>query len=207
MKVTLPPSTLLAPLPAVLVSCSDGQQDNIITIAWVGILSSKPARLYVSVRPERHSFNMIKKTGQFVVNLVPENLVAACDYCGIRSGRDVDKFEEMGFGKVKAQHVDVPLIEQCPINLECKVFQEVESGSHTIFMADILAVNVDQSLMNNGAIDYKKAGFVNYQHGEYYATGKHLARFGFATQRKFIKECGKGVKVDMSKAKYTKRKK
>ena len=207
MKVTLPPSTLLAPLPAVLVSCSDGKQDNIITIAWVGILSSKPARLYVSVRPERFSYDLIKNSGQFVVNLVPHNLVATCDFCGIRSGRDVDKFKEMGFTKGKAQQVDVPLIEQCPVNLECKVFDAIDSGSHTIFMADIVAVDVDESLMENGAIKYQKAGFVNYLHGEYYANGKHLGRFGFATQRKFIRECGKGVKVDMSKAKYTKRKK
>lgn len=198
-KTIIKGATLLAPLPAVMVSAGDMDNSNIITIAWTGIICSQPPRLYISVRRERHSYEMLKQSGEFVINLVSDKLLAACDYCGIRSGRDVDKFTEMKLTKSSASQVAAPLIEQSPINLECKVFDVSPLGSHDMFLADIVAIHVDDELMTDGKIDYRKANLVNYQHGEYYATGKHLGRFGYAAQRKFIAKYGKGMDVDISK--------
>ncbi len=199
-------STMLAPLPAVMVSVGDMQNSNIITIAWTGIVCSKPARTYVSIRPDRYSYDIVNKTKQFVINLTTKDLVASADFCGIRSGKDVDKFSEMNLTKEKASKVDCPLIAESPINLECVVFDQLDLGTHTMFLADIVAVDVDERVIIDGKIDFEKCGFANYQHGEYYATGKHLARFGFATQRKFIRLNGKGTNVKIDNAKYTKRK-
>lgn len=199
-------STMLSPLPAVMVSVGTFEKSNVITIAWCGIVSSKPARTYISVRPDRHSYGILKETKQFVINLTTKSLCASADYCGIRSGRDVDKFAELGLTKQRANKVDTPLIEQSPINLECKVFEELDLGSHTMFLADIVAVDVDESIMVDGKIDFEKAELIAYQHGEYYTIAKHLGRFGFAAQKKFIKSNGKGVAVDIDNAKYTKRK-
>lgn len=206
-KQVLKGATLLAPLPVVMVSVGNMQQSNIITVAWTGTICSNPPRVYVSVRKERHSYQMLKQSGQFVINFTNEDLLAGCDYCGIRSGRDIDKFEEMCFTKQQANHVDAPLIAESPINMECKVFDVINLGSHDMFLADVLAIHVDDAIVTDGKIDYAKARLVNYQHGDYYATGKQLGRFGFAAQRKFVAKYGKGMQVVGKKTTLTKRKK
>lgn len=207
-KTVLKGATLLAPLPVVMVSVGDKTDSNIITIAWTGVVCSQPPRVFISVRHERHSYEMLKRTSEFVINFTTEKLLAACDYCGIRSGRDIDKFAEMKFTREPASQVSAPLIAESPINLECKVFDVLNLGSHDMFLADVLAIHVDDELMTDGKIDYAKAKLVNYQHGEYYATGKRLGRFGYAAQRKFIAKYGKGLDVDPTKVKtLTKRKK
>ncbi len=206
-KVSIQASTLLAPLPAVMVSVGDYDNANVITVAWTGIVCSQPPRMYVSIRHDRFSYDILKRTGEFVVNLTSEQLLAACDYCGIRSGRDMDKFAEMGFTKEKADHVATPMIAESPVIIECKVFEVLNLGSHDMFLADILAVHVDENIMMDGKINYAKAKLVNYQHGEYYATGRHLGRFGFAAQKKYIAKYGKGVAAKLPTGGLTKRKK
>lgn len=206
-KKLIKAGTLLAPLPAVMVTVGDMENSNIITVAWTGVVCSYPPRVYVSIRHDRFSYDILRNSGEFVLNLTSENLLPCCDYCGIRSGRDEDKFAEMGLAKEAADFVKTPLIQQSPINLECRVFQTLELGSHDIFLADVLAVHADESIVDeNGGINYALAKLVNYQHGNYYATGKQLGRFGFAAQRKFIAKHGKGVSVDMKKATLTHRK-
>ncbi len=206
-KKLIKAGTLLAPLPAVMVTVGDMENSNIITVAWTGVVCSYPPRVYVSIRHDRFSYDILRNSGEFVLNLTSENLLPCCDYCGIRSGRDEDKFAEMGLAKEPADFVKTPLIQQSPINLECRVFQTLELGSHDIFLADVLAVHADESIVDeNGGINYALAKLVNYQHGNYYATGKQLGRFGFAAQRKFIAKHGKGVSVDMKKATLTHRK-
>ena len=205
-KIQFKPSTMLGPLPAVMVSCGDMQNSNIITIAWVGIACSQPTRVYISVRPDRYSHHLIKDSGEYVINLTSEKLLPACDYCGIRSGRDVDKFAEMKLTKQKGTVVSAPMIAESPVSLECKVFDVISLGSHDMFLADVVAVHADESIVDeNGKIDFALAHLVNYQHGDYYRTGRQLGRFGFAAQRKFIAKHGKGMDVDMSKATLTKR--
>lgn len=204
-KVQLKGSVMMGPLPAVMASVGTMENSNVITIAWTGVLCSNPPRVYVSVRPERHSYQMLKETREFVINLAGKDLTAAVDYCGFKSGREVDKFAEMGFDKEAASVVACPMIKQSPINLECKVFDVVNLGSHDVFMADVVAVHVDESIMVDGKVDFAKANLINYQHGEYYANGKHLGRFGFSIQRKYIKQNGKGVTAKIDNAKFTKR--
>lgn len=206
-KTQIKAGTLLAPLPAVMVTVGDMENANIITVAWTGIVCSYPPRVYVSVRHDRYSYQILKDKGEFVINLTSENLLPCCDFCGMRSGRDLDKFAEMGLEKHVATFVKAPLIEQSPINLECKVFQVLSLGSHDMFLADVLAVHANDEIVDDqGGIDYALAKLVNYQHGNYYATGKQLGRFGFAAQKKFIAKHGKGVLVDMKKATLTRRK-
>lgn len=205
-KIQFKPSTMLGPLPAVMVSCGDMQNSNIITIAWVGIACSQPTRVYISVRPDRYSHHIIKESGEYVINLTSERLLAACDYCGIRSGRDVDKFAEMKLTKQAGSVVSAPMIAESPISLECKVFDVISLGSHDMFLADVVAVHADESIVDeSGKIDFALAHLVNYQHGDYYRCGRQLGRFGFAAQRKFIAKHGKGLDVDMSKATLTRR--
>ena len=193
-KVQLKGACLLAPLPVVMVSVGDMEKSNIITVAWTGTVCSFPPRVYVSIRHDRYSYDMLKNGGEFVINFTTDKLLPACDWCGIRSGKDVDKFAEMKFTKGKANCVSAPIILESPINLECKVFDVINLGSHDMFLADVLAVVVDEELLDEqGAIDYTNAHLVNYQHGNYYASGKHLGRFGFAAQKKYISKYGKGV--------------
>ena len=193
-KVQLKGANLLAPLPAVMVTVGDYENSNIITVAWTGTVCSVPPRLYVSIRHDRYSYEMLKSSGEFVINFTTDKLLPACDWCGIRSGKEVDKFAEMKFTKGKASFVSTPLICESPINIECKVFDVINLGSHDMFLADVLAVDVDEEYLDdNGAIDYSKAHLVCYQHGNYYATGRHLGRFGFAAQKKYIDNYGKGV--------------
>lgn len=180
------PGNMLYPLPAVMVSCAlAGERPNIITVAWTGTVCSSPAMVSISVRPERHSYHMIRETGEFVINLTTEELVRAADYCGVRSGRDVDKFEEMRLTPLKASRVAAPLIGESPVNIECRVEQVLELGSHHMFLASVLAVDVDESWMNEkGKLELNKAGLAVYSHGEYFALGKRLGTFGYSVKRR-----------------------
>ena len=184
-KISVKPGTLLAPLPAVMVSCSDGKKDNIITIAWTGIINSDPAMTYISVRPNRYSYPIIKKSKEFVINLVGEDLVYAMDYCGCRTGAKEDKFESMHLTKVKGDVVSCPMIKESPINLECKVVSSKHLGSHDMFMAEIVAVHVNDKLVQkSGRVAYEKANLVSFVHGEYYSLNpRRLGTFGYSVMK------------------------
>ncbi|MDP4180386.1 MAG: flavin reductase family protein [Bacillota bacterium] len=185
-KLQWKPSTILNPVPCVLVSCVDNSgKPNIITVAWAGTINSDPPMLSVSIRKERFSHGLIKDKGQFVVNLTTEKLAFATDYCGVKSGRDIDKFKEMKLTAVKASIVDVPLIMESPINIECVVKQIIELGSHDMFVAEIVAVNVDENLLNEkGKMCLERAGLICYSHGEYWSLKKSLGYFGYSITKK-----------------------
>ncbi len=184
-KVTWKGSTLLAPVPAVMVSCGNMEKSNIITIGWTGILNSAPPKTYISIRPERHSYDIIKETREFVINLTTTDLARATDGCGVYTGRKVDKFKKYKLNKEAASAVSAPLIAEAPICLECKVTDIVPLGSHDMFMADIVAIDVDEKLLDkDGKLCLDKAGLMAYAHGEYYALGKRLGAFGFSVKKK-----------------------
>ena len=188
-KVVWKGGTLLSPVPPVMVSCGDMDNSNIITIAWTGIINSNPPKTYVSIRPSRHSFEIIKNTREFVINLTPASLVKEADYCGIYTGKKVDKFEKCKFTKLKASTVGCPLIEECPMNLECKVTDIVELGSHFMFIADITAINVDESLLEeDGKLHLERAKLSAFAHGEYFELGKKIGNFGFSVKKKKSKK-------------------
>ncbi len=177
--------TMLSPVPPTMVSCGSRDNANIITVAWTGIMCTKPPVTYISIRPERHSYKLIEESGEFVVNLVPSSLASACDMCGVKSGKDVNKFELCGLHTAPADKISSPIIDECPVNIECKVRQKLTLGSHDVFVADILAVDVDSSLIDkNGKIRMWKADLLAYSHGSYYAIGKRLGDFGFSVRKK-----------------------
>lgn len=179
------PGTLEAPLPAVMVSVGDMENSNILTIAWTGILSSDPPRTYISVRPSRHSHKMLLETGEFVINLTTEALAYATDYVGIFTGAKVDKFKKCGLNKIPSEKVSAPTIAEAPVALECRVFDVIHSGTHDIFMADIVNVSCNEEIIDkNDKIRFDKAKLIAYSHGEYYALGKSLGRFGFSAAKK-----------------------
>ncbi len=183
--------TLLAPVPAVMVSCGDMDNSNIITAAWCGIMCSDPPKTYVSIRPERHSYGIIKEKMELAINLTTEKLVNACDYCGIKSGRDADKFEKTHLTKEKGQVVSCPIIKESPLTLECKVIQIIPMGSHDVFICDIVATDVDDSLVDaKGKLHLDKAGLITYSHGTYYRLGKPLGNIGFSHAKKTKKKPG-----------------
>ncbi len=184
-KKTLKPSTMLYPLPAVMVSCGTMEESNIITIGWTGIINSEPPRTYVSVMPKRYSHDIIEKNMEFVINLTSKELAKATDYCGCTTGAKVDKFKETGLTKIPAELVKCPMIEEAPINLECKIFEIKRLGSHDMYMADIVAVHVNEDLLDeNGRVALEKAGLISYSHGQYYpVSGKTLGRFGFSVMK------------------------
>lgn len=177
---------MLYPLPAVMVSCQrPGEKPNIITVAWAGTVCSSPAMVSISVRPERYSYDIIKETGEFVINLTTEKLARATDYCGVRSGRDVDKFAEMHLTAGESKHVAAPYIEESPVNIECKVKQILELGSHHMFVAEVVGVDVEESLLDEkGKFQLNKAGLMVYSHGEYFGLGKKLGTFGYSVKKK-----------------------
>ena len=184
-RIDLKGGTLLAPLPAVMVTVGDMEKSNIITVAWTGILSSDPARAYVSVRPSRHSHAFLKEKGEFVINLTTEQLAKATDYVGIFTGAKVDKFEKCKLTKCESKCVSAPTILESPLSLECKVFQVIESGTHDVFLADIVNVSVREDMMDEkGKLCLEKAGLIAYSHGEYYALGKRIGKFGFSAAKK-----------------------
>lgn len=180
------PGNMLYPLPVVMVSVRDKKgNDNIITVAWAGTVCTNPPMVSISVRPERHSYQMIKEGGEFVINLVTKDLVFATDYCGVKSGRDVDKFKEMKLKKEKAEKVAAPLIAQSPVNLECRVTECKELGSHHMFVAEIVSVHIDEKYMDEkGKFHLNETGLVTYSHGEYFALGKRLGSFGYSVKKK-----------------------
>lgn len=179
MKSSVKVQTALAPVPVAMVSCGDQVNSNITTIAWTGIINSEPPLVYVSIRQTRHSYNIIKETKEFVINIPNEDLVVAADYCGTKSGKDVDKFKEAKLNKEKAQIVKAPLIKECPINLECKLKEIKHLGSHDMFIGEIVAVNVDDKyIKENGSIDYGKANLLTYMGQEYFVASKKIADRG-----------------------------
>ena len=180
------PGNMIYPLPAVMVSVTDGEgNDNIITVAWTGTVCTNPAMAYISVRPSRYSYDMIRKTGEFVINLTTEELAFATDFCGVRSGRDVDKFRKLNFTKEKAQFVSAPMIGEAPVSIECRVREVKELGSHDMFLADVLAVHADEAYMDkNNRFCLNDAGLLVYSHGEYLAGGRKVGTFGYSVKKK-----------------------
>ncbi len=183
-KVSWKAGTFLYPIPAVMVSCGTMKKSNIITIAWTGIINTNPAMVYISVRPTRHSYKLIKEQGEFVINLTTKKLVRATDWCGVKSGAKVDKFKEMKLHKEKAKFVKCPMIEESPVSIECKVKEIKELGSHTMFIAEVLAINSDKKYIDeNGAFDISKCDLISYANGGYYSMGKKLGKFGFSVRK------------------------
>lgn len=176
---------MLNPVPAVMVSTTDASgKDNIITIAWAGTVCTNPPMVSISVRPERFSYHMLEETKEFVINLTNADLVKACDYCGVTSGRDVDKFEKMNLTRLKMPHVKAPGIAESPVNMECRVVEIKPLGSHTMFLAEVVGVTVEDSYMNeNGKFRLNDTGLVMYSHGEYYGLGELLGRFGYSIKK------------------------
>lgn len=181
------PGNMVYPLPAVMVSTADTKgNDNIITVAWTGTVCTNPAMLYISVRPERYSYHMLRESGEFVVNLTTEKLAKATDWCGVRSGRDFDKWKEMHLTRGKAEKLTyAPIIQESPVNIECKVTEVQELGSHHMFLAKVGAVQVDESYMNEtGKFELNDTQLLAYSHGEYYTLGKKLGTFGYSVRKK-----------------------
>lgn len=187
------PGNMLYPLPAVMVSVADKQgRKNIITVAWAGTVCTNPPMVSISVRPERFSYHMLKETGEFVINLTTEQLCYATDYCGVRSGKDVDKFKEMHLTPVPGSQVAAPMIGESPVNIECKVKQVLELGSHHMFVAEVVAVHVDDTYLNEkNKFELSKARPMVYSHGEYYGIGKLLGNFGYSVRKKTAKSSKK----------------
>jgi flavin reductase (DIM6/NTAB) family NADH-FMN oxidoreductase RutF len=188
-KITWKPSTLLGPVPAVLVSCGSVEKPNALTIAWTGIINSNPPMTYVSIRPERHSYKIIKESGEFVINLVPRSLVRAADFCGVRTGAKMDKFKKMKLTAQSGETVSAPIIEESPVCLECKVVESKMYGTHEMFIAEITAVRVEESLIDKeGKLRMDTARLTAYCHGEYFDLGKKLGSFGFSVKKKKKKD-------------------
>lgn len=180
------PGNMLYPVPPVMVSCQrENEKPNIITVAWTGTINTMKPMLSISVRPERYSYNIIKETGEFVVNLTTKDLAFATDYCGVRSGKDVDKFKEMHLTPCESQVIKAPGIAESPVNIECKVIEVKEMGSHHMFIAEVVGVNVDDMYIDEkGKFHLNSANLITYSHGEYYELGKKLGKFGYSVQKK-----------------------
>lgn len=184
-KLKWKPGTMLYPLPAVMVSCGDFENANIITVAWTGTICTDPAMLYISVRPERYSYNLIKEKGEFVVNLTTKDLAFATDFAGVRSGRDVDKFETLNLTKEKGYEVSCPMIKESPVNIECKVVEIKELGSHNMIIAKVLCTDVDSSYLDEkGKFCLEDCDLISYSHGQYYNLGENIGKFGYSVQKK-----------------------
>ena len=191
------------PLPAVMVSCQrGGERPNIITVAWTGTVCSDPAMVYISVRESRHSYDIIRESGEFVINLTTEELARATDVCGVKSGRDTDKFQEMKLTPLPSQHISAPGIAESPLNLECKVKQVVELGSHDMFIAEILGVTVDDRYMDEkGTFHLNDAKLISYSHGTYFELGEKIGTFGYS-----VRKDSKNKSKRSDTAKHTRRK-
>ena len=176
---------LTAPVPPVMVSCGTMEESNIITIAWTGIINTVPPKTYISVRPSRYSYNIIKESGEFAVNLTTKRLIRKADYCGVYTGAKVDKFAKCGFTKEKAEKLACPIIAESPLSLECKVTDVIELGSHHMFLADIVAVDVDETLLDDkGKLRLDRAELAAFAHGEYFELGEKIGYFGFSADKK-----------------------
>ena len=192
-KIVWRPGTLVAPVPPVMVTCGTMERPNIITVAWTGNVCSGPAKAYISVRPERYSYGLIKESGQFAINLTTAALARAADFCGVRSGRDVDKFAHLGLTPLPAKELSCPILGESPVSLECRVFDVVPLGSHDLFLADVVAVDVEEELLDaGGKLRLDRCGLAAYAHGEYYALGKRLGTFGFSVRKKRKKRPPRG---------------
>ncbi len=186
-KVEWQPGNLLYPLPAVMVSCgANSEEYNIITISWTGTINTNPPMVYISVRPERHSYDIIKKTGEFVINLTTEKLAFATDFNGVKSGKDIDKFAESRLTPVPARKINTVLIGEAPVNIECKVTQIIPLGSHDMFLAEVVNISVDEKLIDpkTKKLRLDKANLLSYSHGFYYILGKRLGHFGWSVKKK-----------------------
>lgn len=184
-KITWKAGTFEYPIPAAMVSCGTMEKANIITVAWTGVINTNPAMVYISVRPERYSYEIIKKSKEFVINLTNEQLAYATDWCGVKSGKDIDKFEKMHLTKQKANFVSCPMIEEAPVSIECKVKEIKKLGSHDMFIAEVLAVNADEKYFDKkGAFDISKCNLIAYANGGYYTLGKKVGKFGYSVQKK-----------------------
>lgn len=185
-RQTWKPGNMLYPLPAVLVSVADkaGKQ-NLFTVAWTGTVCSDPPMVSISVRPERYSYHMIEETGEFVINLTTENLAYATDYCGVKSGRDVDKWKEMKLTQIMGDHVKAAMVKESPVNLECRVTQKLELGTHHMFLAKVLAVHVDEKYLDEtGRFHLNASKPLVYSHGRYLSVGKELGTFGYSVRKR-----------------------
>ncbi len=177
--------TFIYPLPAVMVSCGNMEKTNIITVAWTGIINTNPAMCYISIKPERYSYKMIKESKEFVVNLTNQQLAYATDWCGVKTGAKVDKFKEMHLTKEKAQNVKCPLIKESPVSIECKVKEIKNLGSHHMFISEILSIDVKNEYIDKkGTFDIGKCNLITYANGKYYALGKQIGKFGFSVKKK-----------------------
>ena len=178
-------SVLTSPVPPTLVTCEHNGIRNVFTVAWTGILCTQPPVTYISVRPERYSYELISESGEFVINLATEELTKAVDFCGVKSGRKLDKFAHLGLTCEKASKVGAPILAQSPVNIECKVREVVKLGTHDMFIADIVALDVANELIDEkGRLALEKAGLLAYSHGEYYGLGKKLGSFGYSVRKK-----------------------
>ena len=187
MKQDWKPGTMIYPLPAVMISCGSTEEEyNIITVAWVGTICTNPAMCYISVRPERHSYPIIKKNMEFVINLTTKELAKATDWCGVRSGKSYNKFEEMNLTPGKAKMVSAPIIEESPLNIECRVKEIIALGSHDMFIAEVLNVKADKKYLNSetGKFELAKANLLVYAHGGYYEMGEKIGKFGWSVEKK-----------------------
>lgn len=181
--------TFIYPIPAALVSSGTMEKSNILTVAWTGIINTNPAIVYVSIRPERYSYNLIKENKEFVINLTNENLVYETDWCGVKSGAEYDKFKELNLSKQKGKFVKCPLIKESPVSIECKVIEEKKYGSHVCFIAEVLSIDADNKYFDkNGAFDISKCNLIAYANGGYYSLGKKLGTFGYSVSKKNKKE-------------------
>lgn len=185
-RVVMKPGCMMAPIPAALISCADKEGNtNLITAAWTGIINSEPAMTYVSIRPERFSHHMISESGEFVINLTTKEMARGTDLCGVKSGRDTDKWGLSGFSKEEAAMVKCPLVKESPVCIECRVAEVRSLGSHDMFIAEILAVDADEKYFDeSGRFDLNKAGLMAYVHGSYVELGKVIGTFGFSVRKK-----------------------
>ncbi|MBQ8779666.1 MAG: flavin reductase family protein [Alistipes sp.] len=196
-KQSWKPGTMIYPLPAVLVSCGATPEEyNLFTVAWTGTVCTNPPMCYISVRPERHSYEIIKRTGEFVINLTTVGLARATDWCGVRSGRDYNKFEQMGIAISKAEVVAAPVVEASPISIECRVRQIIPLGSHDMFLADVVNVLVDEEYIDSetGKFDLQRAQPIAYSHGEYFKLGEFVGHFGWSVRKKSLRKKSKRKK-------------
>lgn len=184
-KVTWKSGTFLYPLPAVMVSCGTMEKSNIMTVAWTGIINTNPAMCYISVRPERYSYNLIKDNKEFVINLTNEKLAYATDWCGVKTGAKVDKFKEMHLTKEKGEFVKCPIIKESPVAIECKVKEIREFGSHHMFIAEVLSIDADDKYIDEkGAFDITKCDLITYANGKYFTLNKQVGKFGYSVAKK-----------------------
>ena len=199
-KIQWKGGTFIYPIPAVMVSCGTMEESNIITVAWTGILNTNPAMCYISVRPERYSHDIIKENGEFAINLTTRQLAYATDWCGVKSGRDVDKFKEMKLTKEKANIISVPLIKESPVSVECKVKEIVPLGSHDMFVAEIVAIDADEKYIDEkGAFDISKCDLIAYANGGYYPLESKIGKFGYSVQKK--SKTAKNSKINANRTK------